>query len=865
MRGSFIERDQVLSQMHHAMVQARDIDGQSLLISGEAGIGKTTLLDHFVQEQASDCRVLWGGCEDLFTPRPLGPLMDLMPLLNGEVVSALRAGNDPGAIFSAVLADLRESPLPSLVIFEDVHWADHATLDLIKFLGRRISRLRALFVLTYRGSELNPGHPLLKVLGELPAAHLQRLHLSPLSRQAVQTLAQQHGYPQSDLFEKTNGNPFYVTEVLASQERTVPRTVQDAVLVRLQRQSPLAFELCDRVSTIPGEVDLAFLTRWLVRSDHGFEAALDECIQTGILEIHGQAVRFRHELARLAVHEMLQPLRRRALHAEVLNALQTTPEITPARLVFHAVQANQTDAILRFSTQAGAEAAQMGSHREAAAHYALALRHAHDAPLQTQAELNEIWSYEAGLSMAIDNDVLSARKRAVLLWQQLKDAKRVGFNLCWLSRLHWYLGERAQSINYGSQAIEVLESIPPCAELAMAYSVRSQIHMLNSNYEPALVWGEKALQMALSHNATEARIHALNNLGSTLLMSGRPGGESLLEESLTLAKAGAFHEQAARAYTNLSSSMILQCRFAEAERFCAEGVAFDRDHDLDSWTYYLMGLYAQLAAERGQFAQAQALAEEALTVTAQTPVMRWPPSLALGLVKSRTGAADAIKTLEACLAVTLTVGEAQLIMPTCRALAEAYWLRGDMDQARRVVREGLTHRVQADDPWLSGQLMAWAFRLDLEVENAGPIAAIYQLEMNGDAELAAQQWASLGAPFEQAVCLMRCGDAGLRQAAELFTKHGAHQGLTLIRALGRKNGIQGIKRGQYSAAKNNLLGLTAREHQIYTLLAAGLSNAEIAGQLNRSVRTIEHHASQVLAKVGVKNRFEIRTSLAAAT
>jgi DNA-binding CsgD family transcriptional regulator/tetratricopeptide (TPR) repeat protein len=862
MRNSFVERDQVLGQMHHAMVQARDIGGQSLLISGEAGIGKTTLLDHFIQGQASGCRVLWGGCEDLFTPRPLGPLMDLMPLLNSEAVSALRAGNDAGAIFSAFLADLHQCPLPSLVVFEDVHWADHATLDLIKFLGRRVSRLRVLFVLTYRGSELSPGHPLLKVLGELPAAHLQRFHLSPLSRQAVQTLARQHSYPQSDLFEKTNGNPFYVTEVLRAQERTVPRTVQDAVLVRLQRQSPLAIELCQRVCAIPGAVDLAFLTQWLVRSDHGFEAALDECIQTGILEIHGQTVRFRHELARLAVHEMLPPLRRRALHTEILNALQKVPEITPARLVFHAVQASQTDAILQFSTQAGAEAAQVGAHREAAAHYAQALHHAHDAPLQIQAELNEIWSYEAGLAMAVNGDVLNARKHAVFLWQQLKNTKRVGANLCWLSRLHWYLGEREQSISYGSLAIETLESIPPCAELAMAYSVRSQIHMLNSSYEPALVWGEKALQMALAHDATEARIHALNNLGSTLLMSGRPGGESLLEESLALAKAGGYHEQAARAYTNLSSSMILQCRFAEAERFCAEGVAFDRDHDLDSWTYYLMGLHAQLSAERGHFLQAKLLAEEALAVSSQTPVMRWPPSLALGLVKSRTGAADAIKTLEDCLAITLTVGEAQLIMPTCRALAEAYWLRGEMDQARRVVREGLTHRVQADDPWLSGQLMVWAFRLNLEIEISSPIAAIYQLEIDGDAEVAAREWESLGAPFEQAVCLMRCGDSGLRQAAELFTKQGAHQGLSLIRTLCRKNGVQGIKRGQYSAAKNNRLGLTAREHQIYMLLVAGLSNAEISSQLNRSVRTIEHHASQVLAKVGVKSRGEIRSSAA---
>jgi DNA-binding CsgD family transcriptional regulator/tetratricopeptide (TPR) repeat protein len=862
MRSTLVERDQVLAQMHLAMAQARTPGqgGLSLLIPGEAGIGKTTLLDHFVRSPQGECRVLWGACEDLFTPRPLGPLMDLMPNLGADVVGALRAGNDQAAIFSAFLADLCESPRPSLLIFEDVHWADHATLDLIKFLGRRISRVRALLVLTYRHRELTPGHPLLKVLGELPAAHVQRLQLLPLSRQAVQDLARQRGYHHTGVFEKTNGNPFFVTEVLACPEHAVPPTVQDAVLVRLQRQSVLAIELCERVSAIPGGVNLAFLSQWQSRTDQSVDLALDECVRAGILEIHGQAVRFRHELARLAVHEMLAPLRKRALHAEILKVLQTSPGVTPARLVFHAVQADQADAILRFATAAGVEAARVGAHREAATHYALALAHAELASPQTRAELNEVWSYEAGLAMTVNQDVLNARKRAVSLWRDLGDTKRVGLNLRWLSRLHWYLGERDQSLDYGAQAIDALESIPPCDELAMAYSVRSQVHMLNSNYESAMVWGEKALQLARTLDATEARIHALNNLGTSLLMSGRPGGETLLEESLALAKAGAFHEQAARAYTNLSSTMILQCRFAEAERFCADGVAYDREHDLDSWTYYLLGLYAQLAAERGEFSLAQALATEALAVPSQTPVMRWPPSLALGLTKSRTGAEDAIKTLEDCLAIALKVGEAQLIMPTCRALAEAHWLRGELNQACLVVSQGLTHRVQADDPWLTGQLTVWAFRLGMPVENSGPVAAIYQLEMDGQAQAAALQWEALGAPFEQAVCLMRCGEPGLRQAAELFTKQGSHQGLDMVRNQARKEGVKGIKRGKYAAARDNQLGLTAREHQIYTLLAAGLSNSEISGKLNRSVRTVEHHASQVLAKVGVKSRAEIRTN-----
>ena len=861
MSNLLLEREKTLEKMRAALSQARQGIGRTLLLSGEAGIGKTTLVDHFVQEQeVGSCRVLWGACESLFTPRTLGPLVDFATQLDPSVLRAIGTADNAAAIFAAFFADLSASPKPSLILFEDVHWADHATLDLIKFLGRRISRLSALLVMTYREDELPPGHPLLAVLGELPCSQVERLPLAPLSRQAVHQLALGSGRVLAGLFEKTNGNPFYVTEILASagQDQDVPRNVQDAVLARLRRLSAASVLLCERVSVTPGQVELALLKQGSNDKGLDIDAAIDECVQAGVLQIHGDTLRFRHELARLAVHEVLLPQRRRNLHAEALQALLGYPGATKARVVYHAVQAGNLDKVLQFAPLAGANAARLGAHREAAAHYGLALSHAQHAPLQVQAELNEKWSYEAGIALAINDEVLAACQRAIDLWRQLGNKEREGLNLRWLSRFHWYRGGKTQAEAFAEQAIDVLESIDPTAELAMAYSVRSQMYMLTSNYEPALLWGQRALQLAIEKDATEARIHSLNNLGSALLMSGQVGGEALLEESLERALAGGFHEQAARAYTNLSSSMILQCRFAQAERFCREGLHFDREHDLDSWTYYLMGLYAQLAAERGQFAQAQELAMEALTVPAQTAVMRWPPSVALGIARSRCGEADALALLEECLATALAVGEAQFILPTCRALAEGYWLRGQTDKARGIVTQGLTHAGKADDPWLTGQLVVWGNRLGLSLQAGSPVAAIYQLEIDGHLLEASCQWAALGAPFEQAVCLMRCGGAHLQKAADLFAQQGAHLALDLTRAQARTQGVRGIKRGPYAAARDNGSGLTARELQIYKLVASGMSNVDISKRLNRSVRTIEHHASQVLAKLGVKSRADLR-------
>lgn len=328
-----LERDQILHQMRAALIQTQSRVGQTLLVSGEAGIGKSTLVDFFIREREPSCRVLWGACDALFTPRPLGPLLDMAGQLDVAVARAIRSGENAGAIFAAFLADLAELAQPSIVVFEDVHWADHATLDLIKYLGRRISRVPALLVLTYRDDALSDGHPLLTVLGELPGADVQRLRLSPLSREAVQELAQRSGSNLVDLFELTNGNPFYVTEVLASRGQVVPHTVQDAVLARLQRLSAASIALCERVSALPGQAELTLIRQWPGREAGDFDAAIDECMRAGMLQIHGLALRFRHELARLAVHELLPPQRKRALHGEILSVFLKDPCVTNAQLV----------------------------------------------------------------------------------------------------------------------------------------------------------------------------------------------------------------------------------------------------------------------------------------------------------------------------------------------------------------------------------------------------------------------------------------------------------------------------------------------------------------------------------------------------
>jgi predicted ATPase len=212
---ALLERDASLAELDMALKDAASGEGQVALVSGEAGIGKTSLVAWFAREQPGSVRLLWGACDALFTPRPLGPLHDMAMHMQGNLPALLNSDANRTAIFSAVLGDLQGRP--SIAVFEDVHWADEATLDLLRFLGRRIARTAALLVMTYRDDELGLRHPLRSVLGDLATLpSTRRVPLRPLTETAVRTLVGERAIDAAALHRQTGGNPFFVTEVLAS-------------------------------------------------------------------------------------------------------------------------------------------------------------------------------------------------------------------------------------------------------------------------------------------------------------------------------------------------------------------------------------------------------------------------------------------------------------------------------------------------------------------------------------------------------------------------------------------------------------------------------------------------------------------------
>jgi tetratricopeptide (TPR) repeat protein len=503
-----LERSDELMRLADALTEVRVTGrGRMILIAGEAGIGKTALAESFCSQLDRSVRRLSGACDTLYTARPLGPLVDIAAETAGELEALVKAGATPSQVLGAFSKELRRRS-PTVVVLEDLHWADEATLDLLRLLARRVETVPALVLATFRDDELDRSHPLRVVLGELPRRTVERLSLRPLSLDAVGTLARPSGVDAAELHVKTAGNPFYVTEALAADAASVPDSVRDAVLARATRLAPGARDLLDAVAIVPPRAEI-----WLLKATADDLGHLEDCIASGMLRAEREAVAFRHEIARVAVEEALPPDRRTALHQRALPALvaASSGQADLARLAHHAEAAGDRDAVLRFAPAAGAHAARLGAHREAAAQFARALRFGDGLASEERADLLERRSYECYLTDAID-DALDARQQALAEHHGRGDRLREGDSRRWLSRLAWFNGDNATADIEATRAVELLEGLTPGPELAMAYSNVAQLRMLAGDVSGARDWGRRAVDLAERLDEIKILVHALNNV-----------------------------------------------------------------------------------------------------------------------------------------------------------------------------------------------------------------------------------------------------------------------------------------------------------------------------------------------------------------
>ena len=849
---ALLERSAFAGALEESFAVVASGGGRVVLVSGEAGIGKSALVRGFCDARGERARVLWGACDALQTPRPLGPLIDLAATVQGAVMASVRAGEKPHAVFVALLDELR-AVRPTIVVIEDVHWADEATLDIIRLLARRAEKLAALVVVTYRDDELDAAHPLRLAVGELGTAPgVVQLRLPALSRGAVEQLASPHGVDASELYEKTAGNPFFVTEVLASGGTAVPPTVRDAVLGRMSRLGPGAQGVLEAVAVVPPHVEM-----WLLDEVVPDEAVhLDACLVAGMLRGDCRTVSFRHELARLAVEQSIGPHRLVMLHRRILHALGHTPAGVPdlAQLAHHADAAGDADAVLRYARAAGERAASQGAHREAAAQYARALRYARSLAPVELAGLLERCAQECYLTDQID-EAVAAQERALECYRELGDRRSEGAALCRLSGILWCPGRIAESERAGSEAVDALAGLKPGRELALAYANLAALAWWE-DVEASVAWATRANEIAERIGETEIQFETRSQIDALSYASGAEEGKVRLEMALERATQLGLEIEVVRIWGWLSWASLHRRSYAEFDRCVEAALAHCREHDQEMRERYLHSYRARAALDRAHWAEAA----EAATFVLHDPGPSIVPAISSlvvsGLLSARRGDGGSWELLDRAAVLAERQGQLHALAEVAAARAETAWLEGRLEAVVRetdasfdlAVRQGAWREV--------GQLARWRWRANVREpipEACGPDAAT----LSGDWEQAARLWAELGCPYDAALALGDGDDddALVRALGEL-QRLGARPAAAIVTQRLRERGVRRVPRGPNAAARQNPASLTGRELEVLALLADGLRNAEIAARLVVSPRTVEHQVSAVLRKLGAHTRGE---------
>ncbi|AZM59428.1 MULTISPECIES: ATP-binding protein [unclassified Streptomyces] len=861
MKLPLLERDAALAALARAAGGAVHGRGSVALVHGEAGIGKTSLVAALRDRLPDGVRMLVGCCDDLTTPRVLGPFRDLVGSVGAALTHALRGEVDLDELLLELRTELGAAGGATVLVVEDVHWADDATLDVLRYLSRRIGDMPVLLLLTFRDEELTPEHPVRLLLGHLAstvdAGRLHRLPLEPLSPRAVRALSRCGDDGAEQLHAVTAGNPFFLGELLAERggDGGLPPTVVDAVLARVSKLPPAVRRCLEALSVIPAGAERGLAEALL--GDGMRSLAVAE--ERGLLTVTSRRISFRHEVSRRAIADTLPVTRSAELNRRVLTTLSEAEEADLSRLVHHAVLAGDRAAVARYGPRAAREAARLGAHREAAAFYRSVLEDGARFEPAERATLLEEYARECH-TVGDGPTAVTAQRLAVELHRTLADKPALGTGLHKLSSMYWWTGWRAEAEQAAEEAVATLEGSGEPSQLVRAHNHRTQLLVLADHHAEAAASAERAVALARNLDAPDLLAHALSSLGCARWALGRRAeGRALLEESLRYAESVGETGPICEVRLLLAWRLLDDLRPREALALMDEAAAL-----AEASEHLAMLGHIELTRATAHFALGawdEAMATVASDRFGDIPQTHGGFLAVQGWIRVRRGEEDGEELLRRALALAEPTGEWQRIGPLVIALTEAAWLRGDDAAARARATAAYEHVRRTGCRLPLATLTYWLARTGGSA-GTGPAHDPdhpYVLQATGRGQEAAALWKEAGLVYEYASALVD-GDRpeDLLTALPLLDELGARPLARRVRARLRAHGVTRVPRGPAPATRGNPAGLTRRQAEVARLLGRGLTNAQIADRLVLSVRTVDNHVAAVLDKLGLRTRRDVR-------
>ncbi len=842
--GALVGREAELARLGALWEGVPGSCGRVVLVRGEAGIGKTALVEAFVADAVCRAPVYVGWCDPLGTPQPLGPVRDIARSAPA-VVEALEGG-DRRTVMDAMLGLLSHPTRPAVLVIEDVQWADEATLDVVWFLGRRIATAHGLLILTYRDHEVDADHPLRQVIGELPPANLERIALPRLSMEAVASIAGDAPVETAELLALTGGNPLFVSEIVATGTLAVPRSVEDAVLARLSALARPARRVAESVSIHPGGAEWPLVDALL----GPVEAELDAAVRHGLLGTDDDGVHYRHEIQRRAVESSMPADRRRALHRQVLAHFDGDADA--ARLVHHAQAAGDDEALLRFGPRAARSALADSSPREAIAHFRTIERLLDRLPAVEAAGLAEDWLRTAA-QHGYPDDAIAALPQAVALWRSAGERAAAARTLARGVMVLEKDGRPREADAAAAEAVAILEALPLGPDLAFALTERARLHLLRKSDEQAtaVVALDRAIGIAAAAGDDRNAANALILKGIFWHNAGDRRGIPLIEQAHALAARSGHHSEETEALGILAGKAADVRNLPRALDLVERGRMTAARYELRPQQSFMRVMRAEMLLWTGDWATAE---EEASELLGAGLDMEPTAARILATIAMRRRGSAAAAVVRHAWGLALRWDWLRLLDPAAGVVAEYLWLTGEDDAGWLAQLDGVLERGRRSGArWPSGALAFWMWKLGRLSSVPTSVPDWYGWTMRGHPERAAEFWAAQGVGYDRAMALLHGDDSHAVEALRIVEELGADAAAHRIRRELQQRGLR-APRGSSRATRTHPAGLTARQAEVMGLVAEGLSNAEIADRLFLSHRTVENHVTAILHKLDATGR-----------